>query len=280
MRPLALAAALGLLAASSAASASTITITFSGTIEEIGPDVASGFTAGDPFSGSIQFDGATPDSNASAILGDYSGAIGAMSFDFGGYLATATFGQVSVRNDSNDSFNAVTFNGNGAQVNGLTLVSLSLSLVDSGGATFSSDAIPASLSLSNFFFAKGAIEFEGGTTRRVRGSISSLTYTVPEPGALVLLALGGAALAALRRRSWPVRPLPASIALLVALLGSGRRSGDAHGELDRSRHVRRLCVVFHVHGGRCRVRHVPDRDDDARLRLRVRITADATLSGT
>lgn len=201
MRLLALAAALGLLAASSAASASTITIAFSGTIEEIGPDVASGFTAGDPFSGSIQFDGATPDSNASAILGDYSGAISAMSFDFGGYLATATFGQVSVRNDSNDSFNAVTFNGIGAQVNGLSLVSLSLSLVDSAGATFASDAIPASLSLSDFFFAKGAIEFEGGTARRVRGSISSLTYTVPEPGALVLLALGGAALAALRRRS-------------------------------------------------------------------------------
>ena len=190
-------AALLLALAAPAAQASTITISFSGTIDEIGPDVASGFTSGDPFSGTIQFDDATPDTNASAILGDYGGAISSMSFDFGGYLATATVGQVSVRNDTNDSFNAVTFNGNGAQVAGLSLVSLSLSLVDSAGTTFSSDAIPASLSLSDFFFAKGAIEFEGGTSRRVRGSISSLTYTVPEPGALALLAVAG--LLALRR---------------------------------------------------------------------------------
>jgi hypothetical protein len=84
---------------------------------------------------------------------------------------------------------AVTFNGIGAKVAGLSLVSLSSNLVDSAGTTFSCDAIPASLSLFDFFFVQGSIEFEGETTRRVRGSISSPAYTVPEPGAPLLLAL-------------------------------------------------------------------------------------------
>jgi hypothetical protein len=196
MRPFAMPAAL-LLALSTPAAAATITVSFTATIDEVGSEVASAFTLGDTINGSIQIDGATPDSAADASIGFYSGAIDDLSFSFGSYLASASVGQVNVANAAIDTFVATTSNATGASVGGLALVNATLNLVDSDGSALSTDAIPLSLLLSDFGTARASIFFEGGTpSRRVGGNLSSLTLSVPEPGALALLGLIGLARAA------------------------------------------------------------------------------------
>jgi hypothetical protein len=199
MRPFALPAAL-LLVLSMPAAAATITVSFTATIDEVGSEVASAFTLGEAINGSIQIDGATPDSSADASLGFHPGAIDDLSFSFGSYLASASVGQVNVTNAGFDTFVATTSNATGASVGGLALVNATLNLVDSDGSALSSDAIPLSLLLSDFGTARASIFFEGGDpSRRVAGNLSSLTLSVPEPATLALLALATAAFAFWRR---------------------------------------------------------------------------------
>lgn len=190
MRLLAVPAALLLTLAAPAARAVTITVSFAGTIDEVGSEIASAFTAGDAFTGTLQIDASTADSSADPGIGAYPGAVDDLAFTFGTYLATTTFGQVNVTNGSFDAFVGTTFNASGDPVAGLQLVEATLNLVDLDGSVFSSDAIPTSLSLSDFGFARAFLWFEGGlTSRRVAGNVTSLTFTVPEPGALTLLAV-------------------------------------------------------------------------------------------
>jgi hypothetical protein len=95
----------GFLAAlllSAAASAATITVTFTGTVSFVATDLASGFTVGDPVSGTFQYDSEAADTvPANPMLGFYPGATG-FTFDFGGYLATgdAPGSAVQVDNDA------------------------------------------------------------------------------------------------------------------------------------------------------------------------------------
>jgi hypothetical protein len=200
MRPFALPAAL-LLVLSTPAAAATITVSFTATIDEVGSEVASAFTLGDTITGSIQIDGATPDSNVDPTLGSFPASIDNLSFSLGSYLASAIVGQVNVTNAGFDTFVATTSNATGASVAGLALVNATLNLVDSDGSALASDAIPQALSLSEFAFARASIFFEGGdASRRVGGNLTSLSVTVPEPGWLALLALAVCSRAARRRR--------------------------------------------------------------------------------
>src|SRR5688572_28830259 len=88
MRPLA-----GLLVAfalPAAASAATISVSFTGTVSFVFPVLEPFFDVGDPVSGSFEIDTETADSlPADPITGLYSGAASNFSFDFGGYLATS-----------------------------------------------------------------------------------------------------------------------------------------------------------------------------------------------
>lgn len=206
MRPLVVPA--GFLAAlllSAAASAATITVTFTGTVSFVATDLASGFTVGDPVSGTFQYDSDAADTvPADPMLGFYPGATG-FAFDFGGYLATgdAPGSAVQVDNDAMgtglfDRFIASKTCGTctGANVGAFSLQNITFLL--SGPSTiFSDDSLPTQLELTDFTQRSASLEFTNGMTGpQVSALVESLTVTVPEPGALALLASGAVSLAA------------------------------------------------------------------------------------
>jgi hypothetical protein len=204
------AACASLLSWAAPASAATITVSFTGTVNFVFDQLDSAFTLGDPVSGTFQYDSDTADTvPADPVLGIYPGATN-FEFDFGGYVATgnAPGSGVQVDNDRMatglfDRFiGSKTCNGTctGADVGAFTLQNLTFLL--SGPATiFSSDALPTSLDLTDFSQRSASLEFsDGATGPQVTALIESLTVTVPEPGALALLVLG-AGLVAVRRRA-------------------------------------------------------------------------------
>jgi hypothetical protein len=191
--PAASCASLLLLAAP--AGAATLTITFTGTVDVVSPQISSGpFEAGDSISGSLQIDSATPDTDALPTEGEYLGAISNLTFSFGDYDGTgAGENQLHMRDgESNvvDNF-FVQSEFAGPDVAGFPPQLFHLDLGDSENAVFTSDVIPASLDLADFEIRGLFIGFlDGNNVYGVNGTITSLTYAVPEPGALALLALG------------------------------------------------------------------------------------------
>lgn len=193
-----------------AAAADTITVSFTGTVNFVATDLASGFTVGDPVSGTFQYSSTLTDLlPADPVFGLYLGA-DAFAFDFGGYVATAAAGgsAVEVQNDMNggafDLFKgSKTCNATctAAAVDEFTLQGLTFLL--SGSPTiFPNDSLPTSLDLTDWAQRSASLEFTNGMIGpQVSALVESLTITVtvPEPGALALLALG--ALPLLRRRS-------------------------------------------------------------------------------
>lgn len=207
-----LAALLLALALPTTASADTITVSFTGTVDFVASDLSSGFTVGDPVSGTFQYSSTLTDLlPADPVFGLYLGA-DAFAFDFGGYVATAAAGgsAVEVQNDNNggafDLFKgSKTCNGTctAAAVDEFTLQGLTFLL--SGSPTiFPNDSLPTSLDLTDFAQRNASLEFTNGVTGPVVAALiesMTVTVTVPEPSVLGLLGLGGLALATPRRRS-------------------------------------------------------------------------------
>lgn len=198
----------GLLAAfayPAAGSAATITVTFTGTVDFVSPSISSGpFEAGDPISGSFQIDSTTPDGEADPDEGSYEGAISNLTLSFGDYDGTGS-GENELHMRNGAGFNVDNFfvssDFTGPDVAGFPPFHFLVNLGDSENTVFTSDEIPTSLDLADFEIANVILGFlDGNNVPSVETSITSLTYTVPEPGVLVLLALG-ALVNARRRRS-------------------------------------------------------------------------------
>jgi hypothetical protein len=192
-----------------AAAADTITVTFTGTVDFVATQLSSGFTVGDPVSGTFQYSSTATDTlPADPVFGIYPGADN-FAFDFGGYVATAAAGGsgVEVQNDMNGGAfdlykGSKTCNGTctAAMVDEFALAGMTFLL--SGPATiFPDDSLPTSLDLTDFTQRNASLEFTNGVTGpEVTALVQSLTVTVtvPEPATLVLV-LGGLGLAAWAR---------------------------------------------------------------------------------
>jgi hypothetical protein len=198
-----------------AASAATITVTFSGTVSFVATELDAFFDEGDPVSGSFTIDTAIGDLlPGNPVVGLYPGAASNLAFDFGGYVASAdgpAGTQVQVENDAMggapfDRFIASKTCNNtctAATLDIWSLVGMTFLVSDSTAAVFSDDSIPLSLDLADFNQRAASLEFvdpERTSGPTVSALLTAVTYTVPEPGTLALLALGAGLLAALRRR--------------------------------------------------------------------------------
>lgn len=211
MRSLALLGAFLLLSAAGA-DAATIHVSLTGTISRVYPMLASGpFAVGDPVRASFQIDSTTPDFLGSyPDRGVYVGAVSHLSLSLGGYEGTGT-GQNELRVFDDgfrppvDLFHVISEIA-GDDVAGLPPKQLSFGLIDDTAALFSGDAVPTSLALADFDRAVLLVPF--GTrevgTHWVGATVESLTYTIPEPGALLLVLALGAAIGSQLMRLRPV----------------------------------------------------------------------------
>jgi hypothetical protein len=193
-----------LLALATPAGAATITVTFTGTVDFVTPSISSGpFQAGDPISGSFQIDSTTPDGEADPDEGSYEGAISNLTFSIGDYDGTGS-GENELHMRNGEGFNVDNFfvssDFTGPDVAGFPPFHFLFNLGDTDNTIFTSDDIPTSLDLADFEIANVILGFlDGNNVPSVETSLTSLTYTVPEPGALALLALGAGLLAGTRR---------------------------------------------------------------------------------
>jgi len=201
VRPFALSAAL-LLGLAAPAEASILTFSWTGTVTQVDAPLASGATIGDPGSGSFQIESTTPDSAASADFGDYPGPQN-MTITLGDITATSalgTIGGLSVFDFTFDGIELDTGPWSGAPIGSFALQFAALNMEDADATTFSSDAIPTSLTLADFEIRLFRIGFRDGEAfAQVQGVVESITITVPEPSSRALLVSG--ALALLMRRA-------------------------------------------------------------------------------
>jgi hypothetical protein len=185
--------------------ASPITFSFSGTLTTVSAPLSGTFSPGQTISGTYTFESTTPDiapgdpnfggyfganTNLSFVAGSYSGSFGGPGFN-----ATSvglSFGGVDIYQ--------VNIPFTGANVGAATPVQFSLDIRDPDETALASDALlltPPDLAL--FEIRAITLLFSEGSS--VIASVDSLQL-VPEPSALLLLAVGIAAGArTLRRRS-------------------------------------------------------------------------------
>ena len=188
-------AALGVLTLSGQAKAALIA-EFTGTVTSVSPSLAAGFDIGESFVGFYQFDETTPDSDVIINEGTYL-AIDDYQVQFnGGYAASAAAGEirVSLPPDAH-RYRVRATSPSGPSVSGLSLTGMSLVLEDSSTTAFSAVALPVSLDLGDFDTRVFGLIF-GEEFVEVELTTFSI---VPEPGALMLMALGGLALLGPRR---------------------------------------------------------------------------------
>jgi hypothetical protein len=177
------------------AGAEPITVTFSGTITEIAPQIDDGtFALGAPVSGSFEIDPDAVDGEPSPDVGRYDGAVSGFALEFGSYEASASTGLLFIRDGmgfSADEFYVET-SPTGPDVAGFPLYRSILQILDTTLAVFSSDAIPTSLDLADFDNATLSLGYLDGTfSYPVHAEITSLTYTpAPEPGGVLSMAAG------------------------------------------------------------------------------------------
>lgn len=184
------------------ARAGIVTWEFGGEIDQV-RDTSGIFggalTVGSPFSGSFTFDTSTPDTNPDSgvssfenPLQDLSGQIGGFGFS-GPIFGVSSFEITDGAAGSDDIFSlssSVFLNGEG--------LNFLLTLIDSTGTAFSDDTLPTvppDLSL-----------FDSATIHLLRqtGDLAidgTISFLVPEPGTLCLLAVGAVAILRRRRRT-------------------------------------------------------------------------------
>lgn len=185
------------------AGAATISVSWTGTVDYVAPELASAFAIGDPASGSFQIDTTIADTDSDPMVGFYPGAASAIVFRFGGYDASADSGAVGT-SDALGDYIGVGVQSLGGEVQGIPVETLSF-LIQSGPGWFSTDAIPASLDPTAFHGDAQAYMGPGSSQRLLGATVSSFSYAVPEPGTGTLLALGLPLLGRAPRRSHPGR---------------------------------------------------------------------------
>jgi hypothetical protein len=192
------------LALASAAPATQLIVSFTGSVSIVDPALASQFAIGDPIAGTVVYESTTPDIQPDPTFAVYSGAVGSGAFMFGSYSATGSSGSITVQlGTSSDSFEAFVGSVTGAPVGSFAVTDLGLRLEDSSATVFPDDSLPTSLDLADFDIARATIGFDDGNSfALVLADLSALSVTpvsVPEPSAAGLVA-GAFAWFAWRRR--------------------------------------------------------------------------------
>jgi hypothetical protein len=197
----------GLLAIglTSAASAATIEIQYTGTVLIVNSNGVpnTGLVDGAPFTATLRFDPAAADTNPDPLVGDY--VFAAPPFEYSLEVAGYRFeaGSIAVRARTN--FGTVHFTGSGTTVSGQPVpppvqTDFRLSYETDGAPLPSDDLEDQSYALDGWLFKEVFVfaDFGGGSTIFLIGNLETATI-VPEPSTLLLVAGGLAALGARRR---------------------------------------------------------------------------------
>lgn len=212
MRPLPASIALLVALSAPGAGAATLTVSWTGHVTSVDSALSSTFTVGDAASGTFQIETTTPDSDSASNHGEYD-ALRNMSITLSGVTATSavpTLGGLSIFDSPPGTFvDGLEQDAGpwvGADIGSLHFLSANgLNLEDQQSTAFTTDAIPTSLDLSQFEIRNFGLNYlDGELLLQARAFADSITFTVPEPRSLILLALG--ALALLRRRAVPLLP--------------------------------------------------------------------------
>ena len=206
------------------ASAAPITFNFNGTATFVNSLVSSQYAIGNSLTGSLTYDSALVDADASATHGLYA-PLSSLTFTLNGnvhtFVSGTGFDNIDVQNGSPDQL-VFRADVTGPTVNGFKPFFLTLSLADPTGLALNSDALPTSFNTIQFSQASFIVSFtnrtnphdltSGGTNfTGVSGTLTS-GVAVPEPSTLTMLGSGlvGMALWLRRKRSArggdPARP--------------------------------------------------------------------------
>jgi len=183
------------------AHAATLTISFTGTIVTVAPELASALSPGQAMSGSLQIDSTEADTNSDPSFGSYRPDSSNLVIDFGSYSASlsspALLAVLVTDTPFLDSL-LITFSCGASlcipATSGPPLQRGSFWFYDTTGTVFSSDALPTTLDLSDFNTDPGwsvaELDFgEVGTFQDiVYATFLNLSATVPEPGSAWLIS--------------------------------------------------------------------------------------------
>jgi hypothetical protein len=201
------------------AQAALVELTVAGEVTEVGSQVASAFTVGQPLSATFTYDSATPappsliptrQSDANAVTGG--------GFAIDGYLGGALTGRINMADDDptlDDQFRLLAFVTAPSVLTHVPFL-FEILLVDAGQAAFSTLDLPLALPGLGAFTERSwqltftPITIEGDTNAFVRGRLTELEIgirAVPGPAPWVLLLAGCGALAwrGLRRHRFDLR---------------------------------------------------------------------------
>lgn len=199
----------------SAAVAAPITTNFNGTVTVVPTPLAGTFSLGDLVSGTVTYDPtlAPADSNPSPETGLYAGpgitdftaTIGSYQVNFGGSIYISVNDDITTQPFSD----RIDFRANalGTPIGGLSPTHIQHGYQSNDPTRLSGDGIPTQAELANFLPLEGSggpnhLGFFGaGGSSVLRWRVTAAT-TVPEPTALLLVAVPMAASTTRRRRTW------------------------------------------------------------------------------
>ncbi len=187
------------------ASAAPVTFNFNGTATFVNSLVSSQYAIGNSLTGSLTYDSALVDTDASATHGLYA-PLSSLTFTLNGnvhtFVSGTGFDNIDVQNGSPGSPDQLVFRADiaGLAVNGFKPFFLTLTLADPTGLALNSDALPTSFNTIQFPQASFIVSFTNRTNPHdlnspgtnftgVSGTLTS-GAAVPEPATLTMLGTG------------------------------------------------------------------------------------------